>query len=53
MSDRHQTLDDHQSSWTRLEYDASHWLEASDDKALRRFWIDDSLRLSFLQSRRI
>lgn len=33
MSDRHQILDDHESSWTRLEHDAFHWLEASDDNA--------------------
>ena len=26
--------------WTRLEYDASHWLASSNDKTLRRFWID-------------
>ncbi|MBI3413803.1 MAG: hypothetical protein HY043_00565 [Verrucomicrobia bacterium] len=42
MSDRHQILDD-QEFWTRLEYDASHWLESSDDKTLRRFWIDGFL----------
>ena len=29
--------------WTRLEFDASHWLESSDDKTLRRFWIDGFL----------
>jgi len=51
MSDRHQIMDDHKF-WTRLEHDASHWLEASDDKALRRFWIDGSLRFPFLQRRR-
>lgn len=42
MGDRHQILDD-EEFWTRLEYDASHWVENSDDKALRRFWIDGFL----------
>src|SRR6266480_4314304 len=26
--------------WERLEYSASAWLTSSDDKRLRRFWID-------------
>ena len=39
MSDRQQILSD-QEFWTRLEYDASRWLEGSEDRALRRFWID-------------
>ena len=42
MSDRHQILDD-KEFWTRLEFDASHWLEGSDDKELRCFWIDGFL----------
>jgi hypothetical protein len=34
---------DDKEFWTRLEYDASHWLESSDDNMLRRFWIDGFL----------
>ncbi len=34
---------DDKEFWTRLEYDASHWLESSDDKTLRRFWVDGFL----------
>ena len=51
MSDRHQTMDDHEF-WTCLEHTVSHRLEASDDKALGRFWVDGSLRFSFPQRRR-
>ncbi len=32
-----------QEFWTRLEFDASHRLESSEDKTLRRFWIDGFL----------
>lgn len=32
-----------QEFWTRLEYDAFHWLQSPDDKTLRRFWIDGFL----------
>ncbi len=39
MSDRHEILND-QEFWTRLEYDASHWLQSSSDKDLRRHWVD-------------
>jgi hypothetical protein len=42
MGDRHQIMND-EEFWTRLEFDASHWLETSDDKTLRRFWIDGFL----------
>ena len=42
MSDRHQIINDTEF-WARLEYDASHWLGNSDDKTLRRFWIDGFL----------
>jgi hypothetical protein len=42
MSDRNQIMDDGEF-WTQLEYDASHWLESSEDKTLRRFWIDGFL----------
>lgn len=41
-----------QEFWTRLEYDASHWLESSDDKALRRFWIDGFLPDSITDTKR-
>jgi hypothetical protein len=51
MSDRHQTLDDHEF-WTRLEHDASYRLEVLNDKTFRRSWVDGSLRFSFLQRRR-
>ena len=50
MSDRHQNMDDHEF-WTRLEHDASHWLEASDEKTLRQIWADGSLSFSFLRWR--
>lgn len=39
MSDRHEILND-QDFWTRLEFVASRWLETSDDRNLRRFWVD-------------
>ena len=39
VSDRHQIMNDDEF-WTRLEFDASRWLENSDEKTLRRFWID-------------
>lgn len=39
MSDRHQIMGD-EGFWNQLEYEASHWLASSDDKKLRRFWID-------------
>ena len=42
MSDRHQILND-QDFWTRLEFVASRWLETSDDRNLRRFWVDGFL----------
>jgi hypothetical protein len=42
MSDRHEIIDD-KEFWTRLEYDASRWLEGLDDKTLRGFWIDGFL----------
>jgi hypothetical protein len=42
VSDRHQILRD-EEFWTRLEYDASRWLASSDEKTLRRFWIDGFL----------
>ena len=42
VSDRHQILDD-KDFWTRLEYDASHWLESSDNTTLKRLWIDGFL----------
>ena len=42
MTGRHQILND-QEFWTRLEYDASRWLENSDDQGLRKFWIDGFL----------
>lgn len=38
MSNR-QILDD-EEFWTRLEYDASQWLQSSNDKELRRHWVD-------------
>jgi hypothetical protein len=41
-NDRDQILDD-EPFWDRLEYMGSHWLERSDDRALRRFWIDGFL----------
>jgi len=34
---------DDKEFWDRLEYDASRWLGNSDDRALRRFWIDGFL----------
>jgi len=42
VSDGHQIMDDDEF-WTRLEFYASHWLENSDDRTLRRFWIDGFL----------
>jgi hypothetical protein len=42
MDQRHQTLKD-QDFWTRLEFVASRWLETSDERDLRRFWIDGFL----------
>ena len=39
MTERHPILDD-QEFWTKLEYDASRWIESSENKELRRFWID-------------
>src|SRR5208337_2126649 len=39
MNGRHQILND-EEFWLRLEYEASAWLELSDDPALRRFWVD-------------
>ena len=34
---------DDKEFWLQLEYDASRWLESSEDKTLRRFWIDGFL----------
>ena len=42
MNERHQVLND-QDFWTRLEFVASRWLETSDDRNFRRFWIDGFL----------
>jgi hypothetical protein len=42
MSDRHEIIDD-KEFWTRLEYDASRWLEGLEDKTLRGLWIDGFL----------
>jgi hypothetical protein len=42
INERHHILND-QNFWTRLEFVASRWLETSDDRNLRRFWIDGFL----------
>lgn len=42
MDQRHQFLKD-PDFWTRLEFVASRWLETSDERDLRRFWIDGFL----------
>lgn len=39
MTNRHQILED-RDFWARLEYDATPWLAAAPDPALRRFWVD-------------
>jgi len=39
MTNRHQILED-RDFWARLEYDATRWVAAAPDPALRRFWID-------------
>jgi hypothetical protein len=44
MNGRDQILND-QEFWTRLEFVASRWLETSDDRDLKRFWVDGFLRL--------
>jgi hypothetical protein len=51
MSDRHQILDD-QEFWTRLEYDASRWLETSSDRALRRYWVDGFVPANAINTKR-
>ena len=51
MSDRHQIIYD-KEFWTRLEYDVSRWLGGSDDKTLRRFWIDGFLPESATDTKR-
>ncbi|MGD9589002.1 MAG: hypothetical protein AB7V11_08860 [Pyrinomonadaceae bacterium] len=38
--------------WTRLEYDATRWLESSDDRTLRRIWIDGFLPESIADTKR-
>ena len=43
MNDRDQILTD-EEFWTRLEFESSHWLEISEDKALRSFYIDGFIR---------
>ena len=35
-----------------MEYDTSHWLESSDDKTLRRFWIDGFVPESIIDTKR-
>jgi len=51
VSDRHQIMDD-EEFWTRLEFDASRWLGRSEDKTLRRFWIDGFLPESATNTKR-
>ena len=51
MSDRYQVMDD-QEFWTRLEYDACAWLQSSEEKALRRFWIDGFVPESIKDTKR-
>jgi hypothetical protein len=43
MNNRDQILTDDEF-WTRLEFESSHWLELSEDKALRSFWVDGFIR---------
>lgn len=38
----HDIIDDREF-WNRLEYAASHWLQSSNEKSLRRLWIDGFL----------
>lgn len=39
MNDRGQIIAD-QEFWTRLEFEATGWLAASNDSATKQFWID-------------
>jgi hypothetical protein len=39
VSDRNRIIAD-QEFWTRLEFEATGWLAASDDSATKQFWID-------------
>lgn len=42
IAGRHQVIDD-KDFWLRLEYETTRWLASSDDRTLRRFWIDGFL----------
>lgn len=50
VNERHKIIDDLEF-WDRLEYDTSRWLEGSEDKALRRFWIDGFLPESIIDTK--
>jgi len=51
MIDRHQILK-YQEFWTRLEYDASRWLETSSARELRRYWIDGFIPTNAINTKR-
>jgi len=51
MIDRHHILTD-QEFWTRLEYDASRWLETSNARELRRYWIDGFIPTNAMNTKR-
>jgi hypothetical protein len=50
-SNRHEILND-PLFWTRLASHACGWLRGSEDKSLRRFWIDDFLPESATDTKR-